>query len=242
MKKAEPRLSIIIPVYNEGANIGATIAAIEAIIKTPHRIYIVYDFDEDDTLPEVGRLKDRGLDIALIRNEAGGVCRAIIKGLKEARGDMRLVSMADLSDDYSIVDEMCRLMDGGFDVVCGSRYMPGGRQIGGPFIKKTISRAVGMSLWFLAGLPTRDATNSFKLYSRRLLEEVEIESDGGFEIAMELAVKAHFSGYGVTELASTWRDREEGESRFQVLGWAPNYLRWYFLALKCRLFGGLKRE
>ena len=226
---------IIIPVYNEGENIGDTIKAIENNIKTPHKIYIVYDFDQDNTIPVVKEFIESGLDMELVKNPAGGVVNAIKTGLREAGEDYLLVTMADLSDDYSVVDDMCRLMSEGYDVVCGSRYMKGGKQIGGPLIKKTLSRIAGVSLWYLAGLPTHDATNSFKLYRKAMIGSMDIESDGGFEIGMEIVTKAHFSGYKVTEIPCAWTDREEGESRFRIFKWAPKYLKWYFFALKKKL-------
>jgi hypothetical protein len=93
-----------------------------------------------------------------------------------------------------------------------------------------------MSLHWLAGVPTHDATNSFKMYRRSLLERIRIESEGGFEIGMEILIKAHLLGCKIGEVPSTWRDRSGGESKFRLWKWLPNYLHWYFVALKGRLF------
>jgi dolichol-phosphate mannosyltransferase len=227
-------LGIIIPVYNEAENIGKTLVAIEEKVKTPHRIYIVYDFDEDNTVPAAKAFLEKGLPLEFVKNPVRGVVNAIRTGLSAASEEYLLVTMADLSDDYGVVDRMCGLMADGFDVVCGSRYMKGGKQVGGPLIKKLLSRAAGVSLKFIAGLPTYDITNSFKLYRRSMLDSVKIESDGGFEIGMEIVVKAHFAGFRVTEVPSVWTDREEGKSRFKILKWAPKYLRWYWYAVKRR--------
>ena len=228
-------LGIIIPVYNEAKNIADTLNAIEQKVEIPHRIYIVYDFDEDNTLPVARTFIEKGINIVFIKNSSRGVVNAIKKGLREAEEEYLLVSMADLSDDYSVVDEMCGLMSEGYDVVCGSRYMKGGRQVGGPLIKKTISRLVGISLRYLSGLPTHDATNSFKLYRKSMIDSMKIESDGGFEIGIELVTKAHFTGYKVTEVPCIWNDRALGESRFQIIKWAPNYLKWYFYAVRKKI-------
>ncbi|MDD5011075.1 MAG: glycosyltransferase [Phycisphaerae bacterium] len=228
----EQSLGIIIPVYNEGTNIEATLLDIEQKVHTPHRIYIVYDFDEDNTLPVVKKMQEKGLPIDLLKNPIRGVANAIKTGLGKVSNDYLLVTMADLSDDYSIVDEMCRLTSDGYDLVCGSRYMKGGKQIGGPLFKKILSRTAGVSLKYLAGLPTHDATNSFKLYRKSMIDNIEIQSENGFEIGMEIVVKAHFSGYKVAELPCTWTDRTAGTSRFRILKWMPKYLRWYFYALK----------
>jgi dolichol-phosphate mannosyltransferase len=225
-------LAIIIPVYNEAENIRTTLITIEEKVRTPHTTFIVYDFDEDSTLPVARELQKSGLPVEFIKNPSRGVVGAIKAGLKNAPGEYLLVTMADMSDDYSVVDAMCRLMAQGYDLVCGSRYMKGGRQVGGPLIKKTISRLVGLSLRLIAHLPTRDVTNSFKLYRKSMVDGFAIESDGGFEIGMEMVVKAHFNGFKVTEIPCTWTDRTQGQSRFKIMKWAPKYLKWYFYALK----------
>lgn len=225
-------LGIIIPVYNEAKNIGATLRALKERVQISHGIYIVYDFDDDNTLPVAEEFRKQGIDIKFVRNPARGVVSAIKTGLKEAEEDFLLVTMADLSDDYSIVDKMCALMSEGYDIVCGSRYMKGGWQFGGPLIKKTLSRMAGISLKYIAGVPTHDATNSFKLYRKKMLDSIEIESDGGFEIGMEIVIKAYLSRFRVTEIPCTWTDRQAGESRFKMIKWIPKYLKWYFFALK----------
>ena len=224
-------LGVIIPVYNEGPNIKATLLDIEQKVHTPHRIYIVYDFDEDNTLPVVKKMQQEGLPIELLKNSSRGVAYAIKTGLRNANEDYLLVTMADLSDDYSVVDNMCQLMTQGYDIVCGSRYMKGGKQIGGPFFKKMLSRIAGVSLKYLAGIPVHDITNSFKLYRKSMLDNIDIESENGFEIGMEIVVKAHFGGHKVTELPCIWTDRQAGQSKFKIFKWMPKYLRWYFYAL-----------
>lgn len=225
-------LGIIVPVYNEGENIEATLLAIKQKVRTPHTIYIVYDFDEDNTLPVVKKLQRQALPITLLKNPVRGVAYAIKTGLRKATNDCLLVTMADLSDDYSAVDPMCDLMLQGFDLVCGSRYMKGGKQIGGPFFKKLLSRTAGVSLRYLTSMPVHDVTNSFKLYRKSMLDKIDIQSENGFEIGMEIVVKAHFSGFKVAEVPCTWTDRRAGQSRFRIFEWMPKYLRWYFYALK----------
>lgn len=229
-----PRLNIVIPVYNEGENIGRTLEAIGARVHTPHGIIIVYDFDGDNTLPVVRARQVAGLDLRLLKNPHPGVVGAIRAGLTHAEAEYVLVTMADMSDDYGDVDTMCGLLDQGYDLVCGSRYMRGGRQRGGPWFKKLLSRLAGVTLHLLAALPTVDATNSFKLYRRSMLAAITIESTGGFEIGMEIVVKAHALGFKVTEVPTCWTDRSAGVSRFRIVRWAPHYLRWYLLALRHR--------
>ena len=226
------RLGIVIPVYNEKDNIAQTFATIRSKIGEPATVYVVYDFDEDNTLPVVRQLMEDGWEIRLIKNHAGGVVNALKLGLKTVREEFVLVVMADMSDDLAVVDRMIEKMEQGYDLVCGSRYMEGGKQIGGPLIKKTLSRLAGVSLKHLTGIPTHDITNSFKLYRKTVLDTLELESSGGFEIGMEIVVKTYIMGLRIGEVPSTWTDRTQGESRFKTFKWLPYYMRWYMMAVR----------
>lgn len=112
--------------------------------------------------------------------------------------------------------------------------MKGGKQIGGPRLKKILSRMAGISLHYIIGIPTHDITNSFKMYSREIIDTFEIESTGGFEIGMELTIKAYISGFKITEIPSTWKDRIAGESNFKMWKWIPKYIYWYLYAVSGR--------
>jgi hypothetical protein len=120
-------------------------------------------------------------------------------------------------------------------VAAASRYMPGGQQVGGPFLKQTLSRLAGRSLYRLARIGTRDATNSFKAYDRDFVREVGIDSRAGIEIGLELTAKARRRRLPVAEIPTIWLDREEGESNFKIAQWIPHYLRWYRFAFGPRL-------
>ncbi len=231
-------ITIICPVYNEKENIKKLLDEIELKIKTEKEILIIYDFEEDNTLPVISQIKSNySFKITTVKNIYGkGVLNAIKTGLKLAKSDTLLVIMADLSDDLSVVDKMYELIKDGYDIVCGSRYMKGGKQIGGPFIKKLLSKLAGLSLHILTGIPTHDITNSFKMYSKKVVDEIEIESTGGFEIGMEITIKAYVMGKKITEIPSIWKERVYGKSRFKIIRWLPKYLKWYFYALKKSLF------
>jgi glycosyltransferase involved in cell wall biosynthesis len=233
----EPRLSIVLPVYNEGANITGVLEAIAGSVRTaPREVLVVYDFDEDDTVPVVKRLQPRFPDVRLHRNDIGrGALNAVKAGFAAAAAPRVLVMMADGSDEPAVIDEMVALSEAGADVVAGSRYMRGGRQEGGPLLKRLLSRAAGLSLHWIGGMPIHDPTSNFKLYSRRLLDSVVIESRAGFELALELCVKAHLGGLRLAEVPTTWRDRTAGQSRFDLRRWLPEYLRWYRRGIGGRL-------
>src|SRR5260370_6704904 len=96
-------------------------------------------------------------------------------------------------------------------------------------MKRPPSRAAGLSLPLMGRLPIHGATSNFRMYSHRLLDAVTIESSAGFELALELTVKAQRLGMRVDEVPTVWHDRTAGESRFRLWHWLPHYLRWYWV-------------
>lgn len=225
---APPQLSVVMPVYNEADNIRLVLGDFAASVRTPHEILVVYDFDDDTTVPVVRELQAEMPAVRLHRNSLGrGVLNAMKSGIAAASAPYVLVSMADGSDDLSRVDEMVRLAADGADLVAASRYMRGGHQVGGPPLKRALSRLAGLTLHWFGRVPIHDPTNNFKLYSREFLDSVRIESRGGFELAIELSVKATLAGRRLAEVPTTWRDRTAGASRFKLGAWLPLYLRWY---------------
>ncbi len=236
---AGPELSIVVPVYNEGAAVEPVLRALTAAVRTPHEILVIYDFDGDTTVPVIARLAAELPTIEGLRNDLGrGVLNAMKAGIGASSGAYVLVSMADGSDEPSVVDPMIELARSGADVVAASRYMRGGRQIGGPPLKRLLSRIAGLSLHWFGGVATHDPTNNFKLYSRRFLDSVAIESTAGFELALELTVKATLQGRRVAEVPTTWRDRTAGQSNFKLRKWLPHYLHWYAAAFRGRFGRG----
>lgn len=235
-------VSAVMPAYEEGAAIEPVLRALGAALTGQFEILIVVDSMADSTIPVIGRLTHEVPGLRLVLNRRSvGVLGALRTGLEEARGAWVLVTMADGSDDYAALPRMLAVARDGADVVAASRYMRGGRQIGGPRLKGLMSRAAGLTLCWFAGVPTHDATNNFKIYSRRLLDGVTIESTAGFELALELTVKATASGYHVVEVPATWRDRTEGASHFRLRRWLPHYLRWYAYAFRSRIVTVLRR-
>jgi glycosyltransferase involved in cell wall biosynthesis len=233
-KQTATELSLVIPVYNEGANFPALWSAVTAQIRSRFRAFVVYDFDEDNTVPVLRQIISAGeTRLVPVKNNVGrGVIGAIRTGFNQVESGPVLVIMADLSDDLAQVDQMVEYYRQGYQVVAGSRYMPGGRLLDAPPLKGAMSRIAGLTLHWFRGIPTHDATNAFKLYDSKILKNMTIESKAGFELSLEITVKAFLAGYRIVELPTTWRGRTHGESRFKIWAWLPQYLKWYFYAFR----------
>lgn len=234
-------IQIVVPIYNEGENVVHLYERLRSENVSFDRLRFVYDRDSETSLPFIGKLAADDPRVAAVKNEYGpGVIRALRFGFDHVEPGPVIVLMGDLSDKLSIVPEMLRLWREGATLVSPSRYMPGGRQHGGGLLKSTLSRAAGISLGWL-GFPTSDPTNNFKLYDAEWLKRQRIESEGGFEVALELCYKAYVQNESIRQLPTEWFDRTSGESRFRLRAWLPRYLRWWLRAagavLRSRLSG-----
>ena len=229
-------LTIVIPVYNEGANFAALWQELCSQVHADFVALVVYDFPQDDTVPVVKGIMAQGESrLRLLQNSVRrGVVGAILTGFQQVERGPVLVVMADLSDDLGRVDEMVGFYRRGYKLVAGSRYMKGGSLDGGPWFKQLLSRAAGLSLHWLRRIPIHDATNAFKVYDSEMLRSFRIESRGGFELNLELTVKAFLARYPMAEVPARWRDRTAGQSRFRLWLWLPRYLKWYLYAFRPR--------
>jgi len=231
-----PRVSVVIPAYNEGVAIVPVLDRLFEAVTLSCEVLVVVDFPEDSTVPVVEQYAVNEPRIRLEVSSYGrGPANAIRYGIDRATAPVTVVTMADGCDDPLQIDDLARLVERGVAVAAASRYMAGGQQVGGPYLKGLISKAAGRSLRVFARIGTRDATNSFKAYSTAFVREVGIESRAGFEIGIELTAKARRLRRPVAEIPTIWLDRQAGVSNFRVAQWIPKYFKWYRFAFGPRM-------
>jgi dolichol-phosphate mannosyltransferase len=243
MTLGEPRVSVVVPAYNEGENITPVLDRLFEAMRLSSEVLVVVDTEDDTTIPvtEEYSLKEPRLR-CLVNTDGRGPANAIRFGIGAAAAPVVVVTMADGCDDPTQVDDLVRLVERGVAVAAASRYMAGGQQVGGPVLKGLMSAMAGRSLRLLAHVGTRDATNSFKAYSRDFVREVGIDSRDGFEIGIELTAKAKRMRRPVAEIPTIWLDRQAGLSNFKLARWILSYLRWYRFAFGPRLTASQIRE
>ena len=224
-------LDIVIPVHNEGVNVVPVLESFAKHIRTPFRILLCYDRDDDNTIPAIAGYAGAPLEIVLVKNRGIGAHGAVTTGFEDSRATAVLVFPADDTNNAAIIDRMYQRFDEGCDVVCASRFMKGGGMQGCPWLKAFLVRGCAYSLFYVGRVPTHDASNGLRLFSRRLLQTVTIESTRGFSYSLELLAKCHRLGWRIGEVPSLWVERSAGNSRFKVMRWVLAYLRWYFYVL-----------
>jgi glycosyltransferase involved in cell wall biosynthesis len=225
-------LSVVMPVYDEGLNIEKTLQSLKANVPVPHEVIIVYDRDEDSTLPVVRPLMPSYEGLRLVRNSvAPGPSGALRTGFVQAKASRVLVVMADLCDDFSQIPLLLSLVPARADIACPSRYCEGGAQQLKPSLKVWAPKFAGRLLRGLTGIPTYDPTNSFKLYSAAVLRDLVLTSTVSFSVTLEIVAKAHCLGYRIVELPTVWADRQHGKSNFNLRRSLFAYSPWFCAAM-----------
>ena len=119
-------------------------------VELPCEVLVVYDSPDDTTVPWIEKCQRTDPRVVPVLNLYGkGPARAIRFGFAQAAADVAVVTMADGCDDPMQIDPLARLVDRGVTIAAASRYARGGRQIGGPFLKSTLSRIAGVTLHLL---------------------------------------------------------------------------------------------
>ncbi len=225
-------LSVIIPVYNEPDNIRLALATLAANLPFPHEILVVYDFEADTTVPVLRELSAQYPQLRLLQND---VCRgpsgALRAGFARATAPAVLVTMADLCDDVAQIPRLLEVLKAKADLVAPSRYCSGGEQQLEESLKVWAPRFAGWLINKIAGVPTRDPTNSFKLYSAAMLQDMRLTSTVSFSVTLEIVAKAHCLGYRIVEIPTVWRDRQHGKSSFKLGRSLVAYFPWLCLIL-----------
>ena len=227
MEKAAVELDIVIPVYNEGEGILAVLEALNKDVRTPFRVLLCYDRDEDTTLKAVRNSPPFPFEVTPVKNRYKGAHGAVVTGFENCTAPAVLVFPGD--DDYNAgrVDLMFEKSRMGCDIVAASRFMKGGCMKGCPWLKAALVRSSAFVLYHIARVPTHDPSNGFRLFSQRVLQTIPIESTIGFTYSLELLAKCHRLGWKIGEVPVAWYERKRGTSRFRVLRWAPQYLVWF---------------
>ena len=225
------KLDIIIPVYNEDENIIRLLKALENEILCNFRILICYDSDNDKTLKLIKNNRVIDKELLFIKNPKQGPNSAIIQGINASQAEIILVYMADDFENIKIINNMIKLIEQGNDLVIPSRFIPGGKMIGGKKIKKKITIIGSYLIYYVAGIPYKDCTNAFKMFSKNLKEKINLDSTMGFTFALELTAKAYFLKLKITEIPSIWIETKNRKSNFKIFKWLPYYIYWLIYSL-----------
>ena len=212
-------LEIVVPIYNEGEKVIKLLDQFKILIKTQFRVLLCYDLDDDNIFQYKNDLKKFNFEVLLVKNLSRGPCEAIKEGLYYGKSDCVIVYPADDFLNVNIIDKMYVSIKDNNDIVVASRFIKGGSMKGCPLIKSILVIVASSTLYLLSSIPVRDASNGFRLFSRKLLNTVNIESKVGFAYSLELLAKCNRLKLKISEIPAQWEERSEGSRRFKIFRW-----------------------
>ncbi len=228
------KLSILLPVRNEGVNLKIMIKILEAVIEVPHEVLVVCDTLDDDSVPVVAALQADHPSVRLIHNTLGrGVINAFRAGVEAAVGEIVLIFAADEVGPVLAIEDMLSLMNDGCDFVSCTRYAHGGQRLGGSLLGGLLSRLANRLFCSLANSAFSDATTGIKMFRRSVFGRLHLEAKPvGWAAAFEMAMKAQLAGLKLGEVPIVSIDRlYGGKSTFQLGPWFVEYLKWFWWGL-----------
>jgi len=217
-----PELSIVFLTYNEEKNISLILTQTYQVLKRigiTHEFIVVDDASTDRTRAETRQLQGTIPGIRLVeRDTERGVATAMVRGYNESRGTYLGTLDADLAHDPEYLPGMIRLLKSGkADFVIGSRYLPGARFIGKPFLNKVASVVGQWVVRIFLRLPVKDTSNNYRIFRREVWETIKnrLHPDGNVMLT-EIVYRAHQKGFRIVEIPTLYEERRFGRSKLSV--------------------------
>jgi dolichol-phosphate mannosyltransferase len=234
------RTAVLVPTYQERANIEDLLRAIRA--KAPEVDVLVIDDASPDRTADLAEEVGAELGQVEVLRRAGkdGLGNAYRAGFAHAlaQGYEVLVTFdADFSHEPDAIPVLLRKLDEGCDLVIGSRYVPGGSTPNWPAHRRALSRYGNRYTGWVLGLDVRDITSGFRAYRADTLLAIEYATTraSGYAFMTELAVRIHARGATIGEVPIEFRDRERGTSKMSGRIIAESMVRVTWWGIRGRL-------
>lgn len=225
------KISIVVPAHNEEENLPNLLDELLPVLDRheetrDYELVIVNDNSTDRTPEIIEKLAGLNPRIKPVhRHSTPGFGNAIKEGFRNASGDIIVPVMGDLSDDPEDIVKLVRKIKEGYDIAYGSRFVEGGSTDGYPPAKMIANRSFNNLVRLLFGLKHKDITNAFKAYRKEVLESIGIDNleATGFDLTVEIPLKAHIMGFTSAEVPVTWHGRLRGEAKLKLSENASKY-------------------
>jgi dolichol-phosphate mannosyltransferase len=215
------RYLISLATYNERENLPVLTAQIFAFAPDVH-ILVVDDSSPDGTADWVEEQMQNDARFKLTKRPGKlGLGTAVLAAMEYAvqnNYDFLINMDADLSHPPRFLPAMRAKAEEGFDVVIGSRYVPGGKIEGWSWTRHVMSRGINIYARWLLGLKTRDNSGSFRCYRTALLQQLDPQSilSRGYSFFEEILYRLRKRGGTFAEVPITFEERRRGQSKLNV--------------------------
>ncbi len=242
MNRDQIEISVIVPMFNEAANLPGNIERMKAALKMTEVSFEIIPVDDGSSDETFGKLRAMAGEDDTIRPvgypDNSGRGRALRVGIKSARGKYIMTTDADLSYDETYLPAMYELLSSpqSPDMVVGSPYMEGGRTRNVPANRLFISRLGNLVLSRIMPGGIKTVTGILRGYRADAIRSLDLESSGK-EIHLEILSKGIAAGFRVIEFPAVLTGRKKGKSKFRFRATAFSHILFSFFEKPSILFG-----
>ncbi len=214
MLEGLPKISVIVPTYNEVDNVEDLIEGLRSVLAgADFQIVVVDDNSADGTYYAVKQIAERDHQVTpILRPGKLGLASAVLHGFRASDGKLIVMMDSDLSHRPQDLPELLEAARES-DIVIGSRYVDGGSIVGMTPYRKLASRVSISISRMMLGLPYQDTTSGFAVFRRGVLDYVAPKLEpNGFKLLLEVLVKCPKAQ--VAEVPITFVNRRKGRSKF----------------------------
>ena len=233
-KQQKLKLSILMPVRNEGVNLRRILKVIGALMEVPYEVLVIYDSPDDNSIPMATAMQKENPAIKPLHNTLGrGVINAVRSGVAAAKGEYAIILPADDMGAIFDIGNMLKEIEKGYDIVSATRYAKGGKVVGGAFTSRLLSKVANKLFIVFAGSTMTDSTVGIKIFKHDAFDKIQFECKPvGWAFAFEMAIKAQLLGLKISEVPIVSINRfYGGTSTFKLNAWISEYIRWFLWGL-----------
>lgn len=237
------KISFVIPFHNEEDNAAAMVDRVIQFAKTQKwdfEIVPVNDRSTDATPQILDGYAKKYPNVKPVHRRGGAdlgntIGAALKNGTKTATGDVIIWTMGDMSDDTQTYKDIVDKIRDGYDMVFGSRYMPGGSRGNLDAFKAFLSSNGTLLARILFGVPVHDITNAFRGFRKPVFTNLKLRCTS-FDISPEFAIRAHLAGFKLGEVPTVYTNRDRGVPKFKLWKMVKAYLKVYWQIYAHRSF------
>jgi len=229
------KLSIIIPVHNEIAQLDKTIKKLISLKKRlKFELIFIDDFSNDGSYTHIQKYKRRFNFIKIFKNKKKGLGSAIETGIKYSKNEYVCIFMSDLSDDINDLYKYFKTITQNIkiDAVFGTRFSRSSKVRNYPYLKLFLNRLANNFIRLIFLSSYNDFTNAFKIYKRKTLIKLLPIVSENFNVFLELPLKIITRNYYYKIVPINWNGRKIGISKFKIKEMSSKYI---FTLLYCLL-------